>query len=177
MSDPTLWAWSGFPIIVLGAVLLMMLMELRVSRANERTYRSLGAVDVADPVYPVMRLAYPGCFIVMAIEGLMIGRVPDGLAYAGAGLFVVSKVLKGWAIRSLGHRWTYRVLVLPAAALVATGPYRLMRHPNYVGVVGELIGMALMMAAVYTGPPATLLFMALLRWRTVVEERALGLRR
>ena len=176
MIAAALWAWSGFSLGVLGAVLLMMIVELRVSLVNERTYRRLGAVDVADPVYRVMRVAYPGCFIVMAMEGLVTARVPDALAYVGGGVFVLSKALKVWAIRSLGHRWTYRVLILPGAALVTSGPYLRMRHPNYVAVVGELIGMALMMRALYTGPPATLLFVTLLWWRIAAEERALGLR-
>ena len=57
-----------------------------------------------------------------------------------------AKALKFWAIASLGTRWTYKVLVMPGLPLVPTGPYRWLRHPNYVGVVGELVAMALMTA-------------------------------
>ena len=77
-------------LIVFGA----MLWELRVSRANEQEYRRRGAVEGPDPVYPVMRLAYPGAFLVMAIEGMSRAPLAGWLALAGAALFVVAKLLK-----------------------------------------------------------------------------------
>jgi methyltransferase len=70
------------------------------------------------------------------------------------------------------------VIVVPGDSLVASGPYRYLRHPNYVGVVGEFIGTALMTGAIVTGPLALLGFGALLWRRIAVEERALdGARR
>ena len=68
------------------------------------------------------------------------------------------------------------MLVVPGAPLVASGPYRLMRHPNYVGVIGELIAMALLSAARITGVGAVIGFGWLLIRRIGAEERALGLR-
>ena len=170
--------WTGGPFVfgVLVVVLLGMLVELLVSRFNERRYRREGAVDVPDGVYRVMQWAYPGSFVAMAVEGMLAGRTPDAIAAWGVVVFAAGKALKAWAIASLGRRWTYRVLVLPGDPLVATGPYRLLRHPNYVGVIGELIGMALMMGALVTGPLALLGFGELLRRRVAAEERALGLR-
>ena len=165
----------AFSFSVLLVVLLLMLVELRISRSNERTLRGLGAVDADDRVYRSMRWAYPGSFVLMAVEGALRGNEPTAIAWWGLGLFVVAKGLKGWAIASLGPRWTYRVLVLPGAPLVTSGPYALMRHPNYVGVIGELIGMALMVGARISGPIATLFFAALLRQRITAEEHALGL--
>jgi methyltransferase len=74
---------------------------------------------------------------------------------------------------SLGRRWTFRVLVLPAAPLVTTGPYAFVRHPNYIAVVGELVGVALLTGARVTGPLVTILFALLMRARIRVEEDAL----
>jgi methyltransferase len=75
---------------------------------------------------------------------------------------------------SLGVRWTFRVLVLRDAPLVSGGPYAVLRHPNYVAVVGELAAVALMMNARLSGPVVTVLF-SLLMWRRIgVENRALG---
>jgi methyltransferase len=162
--------------LVLGLVLFGMLLELRRSQANERILRGRGAVDVADPVYAVMRWAYPGIFVAMAAEGALIHRRLDSFALVGAAVFLAGKGIKAWAIRALGERWTYRVFVLPQEPLVAGGPYAFLRHPNYVGVLGELIGMALMMRAPVTGFLGTLFFVELLRRRVVAEERALGLR-
>ena len=171
MSGGGLMQVGVVSLIVFGA----MLWELRVSRANEQEYRRRGAVEGPDPVYPVMRLAYPGAFLVMAIEGMSRAPLAGWLVLAGAALFVVAKLLKVWAIRALGYRWTYKVLVLPGGPLVTAGPYAFLRHPNYLAVLGELVGMALMMQARIAGPLATLGF-AVLMWRRIVaEEGALGI--
>jgi len=161
---------------VLGLVLFSMLLELRRSQANERILRERGALAIADPVYGVMRWAYPGVFVAMAAEAALAHRSLNGYAVAGAAVFVAGKALKVWAIHALGDRWTYRVFVLPQQPLVAGGPYAFLRHPNYVGVVGELIGMALMVRAPVTGILGTLFFVELLRRRIAAEEKALGLR-
>jgi methyltransferase len=88
----------------------------------------------------------------------------------------MAKMLKWWAISSLGTRWTFRVLVPVGAPLVQSGPYRWMRHPNYVAVVGELVGAAMMLGAPWSGALAVLVFGALMLRRIHVEERALGLK-
>ena len=104
----------------------------------------------------------------------MRGPAPAGALAAGLLLFGLAKALKMWAIASLGERWSFRVLVLPGRALVTSGPYRWLRHPNYVAVAGELAGVALTVWAVLTGPLALAGFIALLRRRIAIEERALG---
>ena len=164
------------PIATLIAVIVMMLAELWLSRSNERWMFDHGAVAPADPAYSTMRWAYPGAFISMAAEGVLGGGPSERAAVAGVILLVLAKAVKFWAIASLGKRWTYRVLVVPGAPLVANGPYRLMRHPNYVGVIGELIAMALLSGARVTGPLALIGFGYLLIQRIGAEERALGIR-
>ena len=168
---------AGLAAIALAIVLASMLVELWVSRRNEREFRLQGAVDAPDPVYSVMRWAYPGAFVAMAAEGGLSGAPFGWQTPVGIAVFVLAKALKVWAIRALGTRWTYRVLVNPGVPLVTTGPYAFVRHPNYVGVIGELIGMGLMMHAAVSGPLMTLFFMELLRRRVAAEERALGLPR
>jgi methyltransferase len=120
-----------------------------------------------------MRWAYPAVFVAMAVEGVLSAPPPPALVVAGAAVFTASKLLKFWAIATLGERWTYRVLVLPGVPLVASGPYRFIRHPNYVGVVGELIGMALVTEARFAGPAGVLFFSWLLSRRIQAEDRAL----
>ena len=130
-----------------------------------------------DPVYRAMRWAYPAVFVAMAVEGALwaapSGSVRPILVLIGVGVFTAAKLLKFWAIATLGERWTYKVLVLPGVPLVASGPYRFVRHPNYVGVVGELIGMALITGARVTGPVGILFFSWLLVRRIRAEDRAL----
>jgi methyltransferase len=155
------------------AILLLMGAELRISRRNERRLRAQGAQEPPGDVYATMRWAYPGAFVLMAAEGAVFGPPPGPPTLAGAVVLVASKLLKCWAMTSLGSRWTFRVLVLPGAPLVTRGPYAWVRHPNYIAVVGELVGMALLVGARVTGPLATVLFSLLLRARIRVEERAL----
>ena len=164
------------PIATLIAVTLMMLAELWLSRSNERWMFDHGAIAPADPVYSTMRWAYPAAFIAMATEGVLVGGPSREAVIAGVVVLVLAKAVKFWAIASLGKRWTYRVLVVPGAPLVASGPYRMLRHPNYVGVVGELVGMALLSGARVTGVLAVIGFGWLLIQRIRAEERALGLR-
>jgi methyltransferase len=121
-----------------------------------------------------MRWAYPLCFIAMAGESAVHGSPPAVVLRAGIVVFVLAKALKYWAITTLGPRWTFRVLVLPSAPLVVTGPYAYLPHPNYVAVVGELIGAALIFAAPVAGALSIVMFGWLMLRRITVEDRALG---
>lgn len=159
------------------AVLLMMLVEAQLSNHNERVLRARGAIEPPDDVIHLMRLAYPSAFVLMAIEGLARGSVSGGSLLAGLAIFTAAKTLKFWAIASLGVRWSFKVLVLPDAPLVSSGPYRVLRHPNYVAVTGELIGVAVAVVAPVAGAIGTLIFVWLMRRRIQIEERALGIRR
>ena len=169
ISRPALTA-----VLVLAAVAVMMLLEAALSRHNERVLRVRGAIEPADDVYRWMQVAYPLAFVVMAVEGALQPVLPQDRLLWGIAVFTVAKGIKYWAISTLGPRWSFRVLVEPGAPLVTTGPYRFLRHPNYLGVVGELAGVALMLSAPIAGTIATLGF-AVILWRRIrVEDRALG---
>jgi methyltransferase len=121
-----------------------------------------------------MKFAYPASFLAMIVEGAVRAPFPGVVVACGALVFFDAKLLKLWAIRSLGRHWTFRVIVVPGEPLVAGGPYRFVRHPNYIAVVGEFIGAALMTCAYITGPIVTVLFGALMLKRIAVENRALN---
>jgi len=106
-------------------------------------------------------------------EGWLRGVSWPATVVAGALVFALAKLLKWWAIVSLGSRWTFRVIVVPGDTRVVSGPYRCLRHPNYVGVIGELVGVAAMTGATLAGVLAVLVCGALLVRRIAVEERAL----
>jgi methyltransferase len=162
----------------LAALLLViafvpMALEARRSRVNDRALRARGAKEARGDVYRAMQFAYPTCFAAIVVEAWLRERTVTHVFAAGAVVFLAAKALKYWAIASLGSRWTFRILVPPDSSLVASGPYRYLRHPNYVGVAGELMGMALMAQAPVTGTFAFLIFGGLLMARIRVEERAL----
>jgi methyltransferase len=150
-----------------------MLVEALRASANERAQRARGGIEPPDDVYRLMRWAYPGAFLAMMIEGVWRQPPPQLFAF-GAVLFGAAKALKWSAIAALGRAWTFRVIVVPGDPLVSRGPYRFVRHPNYVAVIGELLGAALMTGAAIAGVAGTALFALLLRKRIAVEERMLS---
>jgi methyltransferase len=157
-------------------VAVPMLFETVLSRRNEQQLRAMGAVEPHDDVYWMMRLAYPAVFVAMFVEGWPQRGIADVRVAEGFALFVGAKLLKYWVILTLGVRWTFRVLVPPGSTRVLAGPYRLLRHPNYVAVLAEIVGAALIAHAPVCGAIGTIGFGALLLLRIRVEERALGLR-
>jgi methyltransferase len=167
---------SRVPLLALVAVLAMMGVELRISQRNEKRLRGEGAIEPPDDVYQSMRFVYPLCFIGMAAEGWLRGASPHLIPVAGLLVLLASKALKTWVIVSLGSKWSFHVLVRPRHRLVTRGPYRYLRHPNYLAIVGEIVGMALLVGASITGVISLGAMGFLLRRRITVEERALGLR-
>lgn len=150
-----------------------MLVEARRASENERAQRARGGIEARHDVYPAMQVAYPGVFVAMLCEGLFRPEPSPLLLALGVAVFTAGKALKWWAISALGPCWTFRVIVVPGATPVVTGPYRYLRHPNYVGVFGELAGAGLIAAAPVAGLLGTLMFTGLIAARVRVENRAL----
>jgi methyltransferase len=161
-------------LVTLGAVLLLTCCEAALSAFNERVLRSRGALEARGDPLRIMQWAYPASLVAMAVEGALTGPSPPAVLAAGLALLGLSKALKLWVISTLGVRWTFRVLVLPGARPIEHGPYALVRHPNYIAVVGELIAMALIVWAPWTGTPAVAGYAVLLRRKITVEDAALG---
>lgn len=181
-------------IALLAIVFVPMLIEAQRAARNERVQRARGGVEPAGDVYNLMRIAYPAVFLAMIAEGAWRDTRPAvahldldvGIAAAsfavseivllGFALFLAAKALKWWAILSLGRAWTFRVIVVPGDAPVASGPYAWLRHPNYVAVACELVAVALMSGARVSGPLGTLVFGALMLRRIAIEDLALARR-
>ena len=165
------------PLIIAVVAFGPMIGEAMVSARHDRALRASGAVEPRDDVIRLMQVAYPAAFAALVAESWLRGVVADAVFWWGALLFALAKALKYWAIATLGPRWTFRVLVPPDSTPIRTGPYRVARHPNYIAVVGELAGVAVMAHAWITAPLAMGGFILLMRRRIVIEERALGLRK
>jgi len=169
--------WNHPPVIpalFLASVYVPMAVEAIIAESHDRTLRALGAVEPSSDVFGAMQLAYPAAFFAMFVELLVRQVRADAVFFSGVVMFGAAKLLKYWAITTLGSRWTFRVLVPPNSSRIIAGPYRLTRHPNYVAVVGELVGAAVMAHSLVAGPLATIGFATLIRRRIVVEERALA---
>ena len=161
------------PLFLVTIAFAPMAIEARVSARHATTLRRLGAREPSGDVYAAMQVAYPACFLAMVLESWLRGAVVNGAFGTGLVLFLAAKGLKYWAIATLGERWTFRVLVPPGSSRIVEGPYRWVRHPNYMGVAGELAGMALMAQSPVAGVLSVLGFGGLMLARVRIEERAL----
>ena len=160
-------------LVVLVLAFIPMAFETRLASRHDRALRAAGAIEPRDDVFPLMQVVYPAAFLAMALEAFLRNAEIDTLFVGGAVVFAAAKGIKYWAMATLGPRWTFRVLVPPSSSLIDHGPYRFMRHPNYLGVMGELAGMSLMAHAVLSGPLTIVAFGAIIAARIRVEERAL----
>ncbi len=156
------------------AILLIMAGEAVLSAFNEKMLRARGAIEAPGDVIGMMRIAYPGAFIAIGVEGALTGPAPRDILLYGLALLGLAKALKVWAISSLGSKWSYRVLVVPGEPLVTSGPYRFLSHPNYLAVVGEIVSVAMIVWAPIAGTLASVGFGWLMIQRMKIEDRALG---
>jgi methyltransferase len=156
-------------------VALLRLIELQVSRRNVAALRARGGVEEGAGLYPWMVLAQASWLVGCPLEVWLLDR--PWIAELGLpmlGLLIIGMWLRYWAIRTLGRRWSTRVVVVPGEPLVESGPYRLLRHPNYLAVAVEVAAMPLVHAAWITAVVFSVLNGMLLRERIRVEDAALS---
>lgn len=162
-----------FTVLVL-AVGLERLAELVVSKRNAAWAFERGGVESGRGHYPVMVVLHTGLLVGCLVEAWWSDRaVSPLLAWSMLALVVASQALRWWCIGALGRQWNTRVIVVPGLPLVARGPYRFLRHPNYVVVVVEGAALPLVHGAWITAVVFTVANAALLTVRIRTEERAL----
>jgi methyltransferase len=157
-----------------AALGVQRLFELRLSRHNERQMRQRGGGEHALETYGWIVALHAAWFISMLLE-VFAGRRkfqprPAALALS---LFAVGQALRLTAIRTLGWRWSTRVMTVPGVAPVQHGIYRHVRHPNYLGVELEILSVPLVHSAYLTSAVFGLANLLLLRDRIRREEQAL----
>lgn len=153
------------------------LAEMVVSKRHAAWAFARGGVESGRGHFPVMVALHTALLVGAVVEVLAADRpfLPL-LGWPMLVLVVLAQGLRWWCISTLGTQWNTRVIVVPGAPLVAAGPYRLMRHPNYVAVVVEGVALPLVHTAWVTAVAFTALNLVLLSVRIRVEEQALGLR-
>lgn len=160
--------------VFIAALALERCFELWLSRRNARWARERGAVEYGASHLVWMKLLHTGFFIGCIAEVWLASRpfVP-GVAAVCLVVAAAAQALRYWTIHTLGRRWNVAVIVLPGVPAVAAGPFRYIRHPNYLAVVAEGLAVPLMHSLFITAGVFSLLNAALLCVRIGVEERAL----
>jgi methyltransferase len=156
--------------LVLLFVALQRLAEVALSSRHERALRARGGVEVGRGHYPLIVLLH-GAWLAAILMAL--GREP-AIHVVPLVLFGVLQVLRAWIIRTLGPFWTTRVITIPGEPLIKTGPYRFVRHPNYLVVIGEMALLPLVFGQVWNAVIFSILNLALIGWRIRVENAALA---
>jgi methyltransferase len=147
--------------------------ELVVSLRNARWSFGQGGVESGRGHYPFMVALHTGLLAACMVEALHRPFIP-WLGWPMLVVVVLSQSLRWWCISVLGRQWNTRVIVVPGLRMVAGGPYRWIRHPNYVAVVLEGIALPLVHTAWITALVFTVLNVPLLAVRIRAEEAALS---
>lgn len=157
------WAY-----LIIGLVVLQRLGELVLARRNAVRLMASGGVEHGVGHYPVMVALHAAWLIAL------LWLAPGTVMWGWIVVFVVLQAARLWVIATLGERWTTRVIVMPDAPLIRSGPYRFLRHPNYAIVALEIPVLPLALGL----PWLALLFgvanLAVLAWRIKVEDHALS---
>ena len=162
--------------VLVALVGLERVAELVVSTRNAAWSFARGGVEYGRGHYPVMVALHSGFLVAMLVEAwLRRPDVPPVLAWSMLTLVLGSQALRWWCIGTLGRRWNTRVIVVPGLAPVTSGPYRFLRHPNYVAVVVEGVALPLVHSAWLTAILFTVANAVLLTVRIRVEDAALSL--
>jgi methyltransferase len=161
--------------LALLAVLgLERIWELRLSRRNAARAIARGAIEVGHAHFRLMRVLHLAFFAGCALEAVLRRAIDPRLALPMLAVAIAAQALRYWAIATLGERWNVRVLVVPGEPAVTSGPYRWIRHPNYLAVVAEGIAVPLIGGAWITAIVFTALDAWLLAVRIHAEEAALA---
>jgi methyltransferase len=162
-------------LVLLAALAAERLVELVLSQRHAAWARARGGFEVGRGHFRLMALLHTSLLLGCAAEVLFLARPFNPVLAAPMLLLVVlAQALRYWAVATLGPMWNVRVIVVPGAAVVDRGPYRLVRHPNYVAVVVEGLALPLLYGAWITALVFTVLNAALLVVRIRCEEDALA---
>jgi methyltransferase len=156
------------PVLVLGLVTLQRIGELVLARRNTARLRVQGAIELGAGHYPVIVALHAAW-----LAGLWVLAWDTSPSVPLLAIFIMLQAARVWVIATLGRRWTTRILVLPRMPLVRTGPYRFMRHPNYVVVSAEIAVLPLTFGLVGYALVFSVLNAAVLAVRIKTENEAL----
>ncbi|MFJ4952729.1 isoprenylcysteine carboxyl methyltransferase family protein [Streptomyces sp. NPDC088760] len=149
--------------------------ELTVARRNAAWTLARAGVEHGRGHYPVMVLLHTGLLACCLLEPVLADRsFLPALGWPMLALAVLAQALRWWCITTLGPYWNTRVIVVPGARLVRAGPYRFLRHPNYVAVVVEVAALPLVHSAWLTATVFSVANAVLLAVRVTCENAALN---
>ena len=156
--------------VILAFVTLQRLGELVLAQRNTARLLARGAHEEGAAHYPLIVLLHAAW-----LAGLWYLAWDQPVSLGWLGVFILLQLGRVWVIATLGERWTTRIIVLPGAPLIASGPYRFVSHPNYCVVAAEILVLPLLFGLVWFGLVFSLLNGLVLWLRIRTEAAALHL--
>jgi len=164
---------TGIAYAIIFLVVLQRLGELLLANRNTRRLKAQGAVEIGAGHYPLIALLHTAWLLAV----LWLLPAPLEISWPWLAIFVLLQAARIWVISSLGPYWTTRIISVPGAPLVRRGPYRFVRHPNYLVVAGEILALPLAFHEIPVAIFFSLANAAILFWRIREEEAGLVTRR
>ena len=162
-------------LVLLVAVVCERLVELVLTARNARRLEARGGYEVGRGHFPVMAILHTGLLVAAPLEVWWLDRpFAPALGFTMLAVVAFTMALRYWAVITLGDRWTARVFVVPGESPVTGGPYRFLRHPNYLAVILEVAALPLVHGAWITALVASVGNAWVLKTRIRVEEEALA---
>ncbi len=160
--------------LLLLAIGGMRLAELSISRRRQARMLAAGIARASEPHFGAMVALHTGILIAAAVEAHLRSGPPHPALVGGALVLVAAAIaLRLWVIDTLGPHWNVQIMDSAPLGIVASGPFRWIRHPNYVAVFLELFALPLVYGGYITAVAGSLLHLWVLRHRIVAEEQVL----
>jgi len=156
-------------IALLAFVTLQRLVELPIANANTKRLLASGGHEVGAGHYPLIVALHASWLVTL---WLLAPTRPIEIPFLLSFLIILAGRI--WVLRTLGRRWTTRIIVVPGEQLVRTGPYRIVDHPNYLVVIGEVAVLPLVFGLWQVSLIFSILNAAILAVRIKAENSALG---
>jgi methyltransferase len=160
-------------LLFLSLLIIQRVSELLLARRNERIVREMGALEYDGKGYRTIVLMHAAFFVSLGAEYFLLNRTVNAYWPPLITLFLIAQALRYWAIASLGKFWNTKILVVPGAQAVMKGPYRYLKHPNYIAVTIEIAAIPLLFSCYITCVLFSVLNLIALRRRIRIEESAL----
>ena len=158
---------------IFSFVVLQRIVEIIIAKENEKWMKAKGAIEFGKEHYPYIVLVHVFFLISFLFEVSYYEKTLSPLWPGLLAIFIFAQVLRYWCLYSLGRFWNTKILILPNVSVISNGPYKFIRHPNYIVVAIELLIIPLLFNAFLTATFFSILNAMLMTFRIPMEEKAL----
>ncbi|MED3625050.1 isoprenylcysteine carboxyl methyltransferase family protein [Neobacillus thermocopriae] len=164
-----------FPFInMIGILIFQRMGELLIARKNEKWMKLQGAIEFGEKQYRSIVLIHVLFFISLIIEKIMFNKELSPFWPVILMIIIIVQFLRIWVIFTLGKYWNTKIIVQPYAKVIQNGPYKYMKHPNYLVVITEIMMIPILFQCIWTSLIFTIINLYLLSIRIQEEEKALN---